>query len=149
MGRSHCRWAGGRRGNVTPWPRTLDEIPSIEEGEIDWKPLQHYFGLTGFGANVYRAGHAGANLVGEHDELAGGHEELYVVLDGVVRFTVETETRHCHPGTIVAVRDPATRRSAVAESDGAAVLAIGNVPAGRFESTWDASHFAGVPTVDD
>ena len=129
--------------------RTLDEIPSIVEDGVHWKPLQHYFGLTAFGANVYRATAPGQELIGEHDELSGGHEELYVVLDGVVRFTVDGELHHCEHGDVVVVRDPAIRRSAVAESGRAAVLAIGNRPAESFESTWDAAHFAGVPTVDD
>lgn len=128
--------------------RRLDDIPSIEEGGLHWKPLQHYFGLTAFGANVYRATAPGQELIAEHDELSGGHEELYVVLDGVVRFTVNGEQHHCERGDVVVVRDPAIRRAAVAESGRASVLAVGNRPAETFESTWDARHFDGVPTVD-
>jgi len=86
--------------------RKLDEIPSIEEGGVHWKPLQRYFGLTAFGANIYGATGPGQELIGEHDELSGGHEELYVVLDGVVRFTVNGENHHCERGDIVVVRDP-------------------------------------------
>jgi len=129
--------------------RKLADLPSIVDGDVDWRPLQHFFGLTAFGVNVYRATKAGAELVGEHDELAGGHEELYVILAGKVRFTVGTHEELCDDGTLIAVRDPALRRSAVAASADAAVLAIGNVPAGKFASTWDARHFAGVPTADD
>lgn len=129
--------------------RKLDDIPSIEDGGVHWKPLQHYFGLTAFGANIYRATAPGQELIGGHDELAGGHEELYVVLEGVVRFMVNGEHHHCERGDVVAVRDPPVRRAAVAESGRAAVLAIGNRPAETFASTWDAGHFDGVPTVDD
>lgn len=129
--------------------RKLDDIPSIEDDGIHWKPLQHYFGLTAFGANIYRATEPGQELISEHDELAGGHEELYVVLEGVVRFMVAGENHHCERGDVVVVRDPSVRRAAVAESSRASVLAVGNRPAESFESTWDPRHFNGVPTVDD
>jgi hypothetical protein len=129
--------------------RRLDELPSIVGDDVDWRPVQHYFGLTAFGVNVYRATRAGAELIGEHDELAGGHEELYVVLSGEVRFTIGGAEELCRQGALVSVRDPALRRSAVAVSPDAAVLAIGDVPRERFATTWNAEHFEGVPTVDD
>jgi hypothetical protein len=34
----------------------LDDAPAIHaEGEPDWVPLQHLFGLTAFGANAFRS----------------------------------------------------------------------------------------------
>jgi uncharacterized cupin superfamily protein len=127
----------------------LDEIPSIDDDGVDWKPIQHYFGLTAFGINVYRAPEAGLQIIGEHDEAAGRHEEVYLVLHGTVRFTVADETFSCGRGALVVVKDPAVRRGAVAETADAAVLAVGNREAERFETTWNPEHFRGVPTYDE
>src|ERR671933_339391 len=92
----------------------IDDVPSIDDEGVDWRPIQHYFGLTAFGVNVYRASEPGAQLIGDHDERAGRHEELYVVLDGRVRFRVGEEAFDCGRGTLVVVKDPATRRGATA-----------------------------------
>src|SRR5262249_21988955 len=54
-----------------------------------------------------------------------GHEELYVVLRGRVRFTVGDDDHELRAGQLVFLRDPSLRRSAVALSDDAAVLAVG------------------------
>jgi len=129
--------------------RRLDDVPSIDDEGIDWKPLQHFFALTAFGINVYRAPEPDLPLIGDHDETGGGHEELYLVLEGAVRFTIEGEAFECPAGTIVAIGDPAVRRAAVATSAGAAVLAVGNPATDAFRSTWLPHHFEGVPTVDD
>ena len=129
--------------------RNLDDIPSIDDEGVDWKPLQHFFRLTAFGINVYRAPEPGMPLIGDHDEAGGAHEELYLVLEGSVAFTIDGDTHECLAGTVVAIADPSVRRAAIASSAGAAVLAVGNRAADQFESTWRPEHFEGVPTVDD
>jgi quercetin dioxygenase-like cupin family protein len=126
----------------------VDDVPSIDDEGVDWRPVQHYFGLTAFGINVYRATAAGVQLIGDHDERAGRHEEVYVVLDGRVRFTLGGERFDCGRGALVVVKDPAVRRGATAKTADAVVLAVGNREAERFESTWEAHHFDGVPTHD-
>ena len=128
---------------------TIEAIPSIEDEGIDWRPVQHYFQLTAFGINVYRATAVGVEVIGEHDERSGRHEEVYVVLAGSVGFTVGEESFACRPGSLVVVKDPALRRRAVAETADAAVLVVGNRQASRFESTWHPDHFRGVPTYDE
>ena len=128
---------------------TIEAIPSIDDEGVDWRPVQHYFQLTAFGINVYRARASGTEVIGEHDEQAGRHEEVYLVLDGSVRFTVGEESFVCRPGSLVVVKDPTLRRGAVAESDDAAVLVIGNRQASHFESTWHPDHFRGVPTYEE
>jgi uncharacterized cupin superfamily protein len=128
--------------------RRLDELPRIADDGVDWRPIQHFFGLTAFGINLYRAD-AGVELIGDHDEAAGRHEEVYVVLGGAVRFTIAGERVACAAGTVVAIKDPAIRRAGVATEDGTVVLAVGNRAAERFETTWQPHHFDGVPTVDD
>lgn len=127
----------------------IADLPSIAEDGLDWTPIQHFFGLTAFGINRYRATAAGVELIGDHDEAAGRHEEIYLVLEGRVRFEVAGETHECEAGTVVAVKDPAVRRRAVALTAGAVVLAVGNREAARFETTWQPHHFEGVPTLAD
>jgi mannose-6-phosphate isomerase-like protein (cupin superfamily) len=127
----------------------IDDVPSIDDEGVDWKPIQHYFQLTAFGINVYRAKEAGTHIIGDHDELSGRHEEVYVVLEGSVTFEVAGESFACGRGSLVVVKDPSVRRAAVAETTDAAVLAVGNRQTDRFESTWQPEHFAGVPTHVD
>jgi uncharacterized cupin superfamily protein len=128
---------------------TIDALPSIDDEGVDWRPIQHYFQLTAFGINVYRAARRGAQIVGDHDEAEGEHEEVYLVLEGTVGFTVGDESFTLGRGGLVVISDPSVRRLAVAETTGAAVLAVGNRRAERFESTWQPHHFAGVPTHRD
>ena len=128
---------------------TIDAVPSIDDEGVDWKPIQHYFQLTAFGINVYRATEVGTQVIGDHCERAGRHEEIYVVLDGSVRFTVGDDEFVCRRGSLVVVKDPTVVRGAVAETADAAVLAVGNREAERFETTWRPEHFRGVPTYDD
>jgi hypothetical protein len=130
-------WAVRRLDDVPPVPRT-------DEGDPDWRPLQHFFGLTAFGANVFVARRGDETLVEEHDERASGQEELYLVLEGEVEFEVGGETFLAGRATAVAVPEPAVKRRAVARTAGASLLVVGSRP-GCFETTWRASHFADVP----
>jgi hypothetical protein len=93
-----------------------------------WAPLRRHFGVTAFGINAWTAAEAGGTLVGEHDETRSGHEELYLVLAGRATFTVAGETLEAVPGTVVFVRDPATKRTAVADEPGTTILAVGGAP---------------------
>ena len=111
---------------------TIEDVPSIDDEGVDWKPIQHYFQLTAFGMNVYRAKEAGTHIIGAHDDLSGRHEEVYLVLDGRVRFDVGGKSFTCDRGSLVVVKDPGVRRAAVAETPDAAVLAVGNRQAERF-----------------
>jgi hypothetical protein len=131
------RWAVSR----------LEEIPSVpgdEEDDPDWRPLQHFFGLTAFGANVFVAPRGDETLVEAHDERQSGQEELYLVLEGEAEFELDGETLAAGRGTALAVTDPAVTRRAVARLPGTALLAIGCRP-GCFETTWRREHFANLP----
>jgi quercetin dioxygenase-like cupin family protein len=133
------------------WVRRLDEIPHIEPEEEDdpeWYPLQHHFGLSAFGVNVYVARAAGNALLGEHDETSSGHEELYFVTAGQARFTLDGEERQVAAGTVVAVPDADVRRAAVALEPGTTILAVGASPSVNFESSWNPRHFEGVPRAE-
>ena len=69
--------------------RELTNIPVVADGEPGdpaWHPLQHYFGLSTFGANVFGAREAGQTLIETHVESASGQGELSLVLDGEATF---------------------------------------------------------------
>jgi hypothetical protein len=133
------------------WVRRLEEIPRIDPEvaqDPDWYPLQHHFGLTAFGVNVYVARSAGDMLADEHDEKRSRHEELYYVTAGRARFTLDGEEQEAAVGTVVAVPDPAVKRAAVALDPGTTLVAIGAPRQDRFRSTWGARHFKKVPRAE-
>jgi len=130
--------------------RKLTDVPTVTDGDADdpdWHPLTHHFGLTAFGLNAFVAREAGQELIGEHDESDSGQEEVYVVLDGVARFSIDGAESDVPAGSVVVLRDPATRRRALALEPGTAVLAVGGPARSAFPSTWDSSHFDDVPSL--
>jgi tetratricopeptide (TPR) repeat protein len=87
--------------------------------------------IEAFGVNAYRAVADDAQIINEHDELGlsgAGQQELYVVLSGGATFTIDGERVEAPAGSLVFVRDPATKRGAVATEAGTTVLAIGGTP---------------------
>lgn len=124
----------------------LDEIPTVPDADVDWHPLQHYFGLNTFGANLFVARDVGDELVAAHDETDSAQQELYLVLRGAVRFTFDDETRDAAAISVAAVPDTSVRRSAVALEPGATMLALG-APPGEYASTWRPSWFESVPKL--
>jgi tetratricopeptide (TPR) repeat protein len=127
----------------------LDQVEAIPVAGVHWKPVRRTLGIEAFGINAY-AGDAGEQVVEEHDERgggAGGHEEVYAVITGRAAFTVAGDEIDAGPGTLVFVRDPGARRSAVAAADGTTVLALGGTPGEAFRpSPWEWS-FAAEPLV--
>jgi hypothetical protein len=137
-------------GTVPGWAaRALDDLPPAADAEpgAPWYPLQHAFGFTAFGANVFVAGRRGHVLVEPHDESGSGQEELYLVIRGGAEFTLDDATVAGAALFVVAVRDPGVRRSAVALEADTTLLVLGGRPSDAFESTWRPSHFEGVPRV--
>jgi tetratricopeptide (TPR) repeat protein len=101
---------------------TID-IATIKQGN-GWSPIRRELDVQAFGINAW-TGDAGATLVGEHDESSTGHEELYIVVAGSARFTVDREDIDAPAGTVVFVRDSAAKRKAVAAEDGTTVVSVG------------------------
>jgi tetratricopeptide (TPR) repeat protein len=121
----------------------LDELDAVEmtDGFV-WRPVRRYFGIRAFGANAYTPGASG-QIVEEHTEGILEHEEIYLVLRGRVRFTVDGNDHELGPGQLVYVRDPSLRRAGVALTDDAAVLAVGGKPgAPHGVSAWEYTFFA-------
>jgi len=117
----------------------LEALP-VNDGEFVWRPVRRRFGITAFGTNAYTAA-AGQRVIEEHEERSG-HEEMYVVLRGRATFTLGDDEVDAPAGTIVFAQ-PGTRRGAVAQEDGTAVLAVGAKPGAVFEpSPWETSFAA-------
>ena len=130
--------------------KRLDELPLVptdDTDDFDWYPIQHHLGLGAFGVNGF-GGDAGTTLVAEHDERESNQEELYVVVEGTVTFTLDGESRRVPSVSFVAIPDPAVRRSAVAAEDGTLLLAIGAPAGSGFETTWNRDNFERVPRAD-
>jgi Tetratricopeptide repeat len=119
----------------------LDDLDRFG-GEFDTIPVRIPLGIAAFGVNAYGSREAGGHVIEEHDELgagAGRHEELYVVLAGRATFTVGGEELDAPAGTLVFVRDPATRRSAVAAEPDTTVLVVGGTVGKPFApSPWES-----------
>ena len=123
----------------TTWSVTrLDEIER-SGARNEWIPIRRHLDIAAFGINAW-AGEEGTALVGEHDEVPTGHEELYVVVSGRARFTVAGEELDAPAGTIVFVRDPATKRAAVAAEDGTTILTAGGKPGEAYSiQSWEVN----------
>jgi tetratricopeptide (TPR) repeat protein len=122
----------------------LDEIDGYaDEGKPRWHMIRTMLGIESFGINAWRATEAGQEIIGEHDEMgegAGGHEELYFVIGGRATFTIDDERLAAPTGSLVYIRDPAARRSAVADEATTTILAIGGRPGSAFTvSPWERS----------
>jgi hypothetical protein len=98
------------------------------EGDRRFVRLRRDFDIGAFGASASYQAKAGEPVIGEHDEIgpgSNGQEELYVVVQGGCTFTVNGEELDAPHGTAIFVRDPGSKRGAVATEDGTIVLAIG------------------------
>jgi tetratricopeptide (TPR) repeat protein len=121
----------------------LDEVPIAAAG-ITWRPIRRPLGIRAFGINAYTADE-GKHVVEEHSETQLEHEEVYVVLSGRARFMLGDDEVEVAAGSFVFVRDPQTKRGAVALQDGTTVLAVGGKPGEAYEpSAWE-SWFAASP----
>jgi hypothetical protein len=104
-------------------------------------------GAFGVGAAYQRK--TGESVIASHHEAGPGgdrHEELYVVVRGDARFSIDGEDVDAPHGTAIFVHDPAVVRTAIATADDTIVLAIGGprgrpyrlTPAQSQEGFWDA-----------
>jgi hypothetical protein len=112
-------------------------------GQAVWHMLRSQLRVEAFGVNAWTSTEAGQTLIGEHDEVSDGgpkHEELYVVLSGSATFTLDGVAKAVPAGSLVFVKDPSVRRSAIADSVGTTVLAVGSRMGEPFVvSQWERS----------
>ena len=113
---------------------TIDELAR----ENGWAPLRAHLGATAFGINAYTK-NTDERVVGEHAEEASGHEELYLVVSGHAKFTVDGEERDAPVGTAVLVQS-GTTRSADALEDGTTIVVVGGRPGSAFRPrAWETN----------
>jgi len=113
----------------------LDRYP-VEHG-LEWRPIRRRFDIRSFGCNAYTAEKVGDWVVEEHTE-SSGHEELYFVVRGRARFTLDGEDLDAPAGTLVFLHDHTVKRVAIAEEEGTTVLAFGAKPGVAFTpSVWE------------
>jgi tetratricopeptide (TPR) repeat protein len=128
----------------------IDELDAIEmpDGFV-WHPVRRHFDIRAFGVNAYSAAAVGGQIVEEHSEGTLGHEEIYLVVRGRARFTVDGNDHELGAGQLVFVRDPLLRRGAVSLDEDTVVLALGGKPGeAHVVSAWEAM-FAAVPYSRD
>ena len=108
---------------------------------LDWRPVRHHLDIKAFGTNAYIGEKPGDLVVEPHDE--DEDEELYVVLTGAARFTIDGETVDAPQGTLVLVTPP-SHREAHATWPNTTILAVGAVPGRAFTvSDWEKRWLGG------
>jgi tetratricopeptide (TPR) repeat protein len=123
----------------------IEDIEPLPAGGVGYRLVRRALGIEAFGINGFTADE-GVQLIEEHDEMGvngGRHEELYVVITGSARFTIDSAEHDALAGTLVFIPDPESRRSAVALEDGTSALAIGGRAGESYEvSPWEPSFAA-------
>jgi hypothetical protein len=123
----------------------IEDIQPLPAGGVGYRLVRRTLGIEAFGVNAFTAD-AGVQLIEDHDEMGvngGRHEELYVVLTGHARFTVDGAEHDAPAGTLVFIPDPESRRSAVAVEDRTSALAVGGRPGEPYEvSPWEPTFAA-------
>jgi mannose-6-phosphate isomerase-like protein (cupin superfamily) len=105
-----------------------------------WVTLRQHFDVQAFGINAWTAHEAGGQLIGEHDEVTSGHEEIYLVIAGAATFTVADEDLEAPAGTVIYIRNPTVRRAAAARDPETTVLAVGGTPGKAFKPmAWETN----------
>ena len=105
----------------------LERVP-LEAGI--WRPIRRTLGMTSVAVNAYTGAKAGDDVIEPHDETsagAGGHEELYLVVEGDAVFEIDGERVEAPAGTMILI-DVGTSRAASARADETTVVVIGGPP---------------------
>jgi hypothetical protein len=115
----------------------VDQIERKRGGK--WFPIRSELDIEAFGVNAWTA-QPGDEAIDDHDEVPTGHQELYLVVTGRATFTVDGEEVDAPAGTIVFVRDPASRRKAVPSEEDTVVLSVGAKPGEAYKPRgWEFS----------
>ena len=117
----------------------LERYPAMTGAPV-LMPLRRLLDVRAFGINCWTAP-VGEPVIERHRE-PDGDEEVYVVVRGRARFTVDDETFEAGPATVVHVR-PDTVREAIAVEPETLVLAVGAKPGEVFEpKSWEDTQVA-------
>ena len=112
----------------------LERYPAMSGAPV-LIPIRRMLDVRAFGINCWTAP-VGAPVIERHSE-PDGDEEVYIVMRGRVRFTVDDESFEVGPATLVHIR-PDTMREAVAVEPETLVLAVGAKAGETFEpKSWE------------
>jgi mannose-6-phosphate isomerase-like protein (cupin superfamily) len=103
---------------------SLFDVPATATPEGRWQALNSPLGVTTFGVNAVVM-EPGEEADIEHDELGSGHQEVYVVVTGRAAFSFGAAEVEAGPGDVVAVPDPAERRSYRALEPATRIVCVG------------------------
>jgi hypothetical protein len=109
--------------------RRIDEMEAVVFGSF--KRARAELGVSAFGMQVIDMP-PNATQHPQHDHVADGQEEVFVVLSGGGEIEIDGERSPVDPETIVRV-GPAPKRKLWAGRDGMRVLALGGVPGSVYE----------------
>ncbi len=118
----------------------LDRVPYRGSGEV-LRPLRRRLGFRPFGVNVWSADAAGDKLIPPHEEDSG-HEELYVVVRGAARFTVDDKIFDAPAGTLIHVKSGTFRTATAAEPATMILVAGGKEGEAFVPGGWENVHIA-------
>jgi quercetin dioxygenase-like cupin family protein len=104
--------------------KSMDIVGS--KGPNGWSPIRRELDVQSFGVNAWTRAE-GEAVIGEHTESGSGQEELYIVIAGSARFTVDGDDLDAPTGTAVFV-DPESKRTAIALEDDTTVVVVGGKP---------------------
>ena len=115
-------------------PSSRVEVPGYPALTRRWYPLRRFLGVSAFGITVVEA-EAGQALVPPHHEIPYGQEEVYVVLEGRVRFHCDGEEVEAPAGHVLHLA-PEVVRGAVAVETPTALLLLGGKPGSYEPPIW-------------
>lgn len=108
--------------------KKIDELEAIFGGSF--RRARGELGVSSFGMQIMDFP-PNNDRYPEHDH-AGGQEEVYLVLNGAADITIDGETVHLDPNSIIRVGSEA-KRKIVTGDEGARILALGGTPGEPFE----------------
>lgn len=94
--------------------------------KIRFRPARAALGVSAWGMNVLEL-EPGCDGCPEHDHVADGQEEVYVVLEGSVILRAQGQERVLERGDFAKVPPDVTRKL-ITREHGAVVLALGGTP---------------------
>jgi mannose-6-phosphate isomerase-like protein (cupin superfamily) len=110
---------------------TVIDAADVEPSFGVFRKMRQALGATGFGINQLELPPGASGR--EHDEAAGGQEEVYIVLSGSGAMRIDGEEVELVTGRWLRV-DPGHRRVPVAGPDGLVLIMVGGAPGRGFEA---------------
>ncbi len=102
----------------------VHDVPPMEDSFTKgWHSIRWYFGIKGFGVNAITR-QKGEWLTKDHDEVSTDHQELFIILEGKAKFTLDGEKVMAPAGTII-FAEPKVKRAADALQTPTTMLIIG------------------------